>query len=104
METLYLQENELKKLSNIAVKQYCYENSFDLADSFKGWQGPQGARIILGAPIVDKITSIYRDVLICHLPLVLLSIFIIKNICHSFFIGLVPGSGIIMKIKLFPQA
>lgn len=54
METVYLQENELKKLSNIAVKQYCYENSFDLADPFKGCQGHQGARIILGGPLVDK--------------------------------------------------
>lgn len=54
METVYLQENELKKLSNIAVKQCCYENSFDLADSFKGCQGSQGAWIILGEPLIDK--------------------------------------------------
>ena len=54
METVYLQVNERKKLSNIAVKQYCYENSFDPADPFKGWQGHQGARIILGGPLADK--------------------------------------------------
>lgn len=61
METVYLQENEFKKLSNIAVKQYCYENSFDLADPFKGCQGHQGARIILGGPLVDKSNSVFVE-------------------------------------------
>lgn len=51
---MWLQENEIEKLSNIAIKQYCYENSFDLTDSLKGWQGPQSPQITLGEPLVDN--------------------------------------------------
>lgn len=70
------------------------------ADSFKGCQGSQGAWIILGEPLVDKDNwHLYR----CIDPSFAsyLSISITKNICHSFFIGLVPGLCIIMKIKIF---
>ena len=44
METVCMQDNVIEKLNNIVTKQYCFENSFDLTDSLKGWKGPKGPR------------------------------------------------------------
>lgn len=57
MEPVCLQENE--KLNNVVIKQYCFENSFDLTDSLR----------VASSPDHIIITSIYVDIV--KLPLLL---------------------------------